>query len=123
MHKPLLGLLTALILIVGGCADRVADNATRVARPVVAEAPEVGIMAIAGPVPGTVRVLYARNGAMALVRELRLPKGAAVRELSLSSDGTELIIGTETVAYAASTRSGRIEPLALAARWRRTIDS
>jgi len=80
-------------------------------------------MAIAGPVPGTVRVLYARNGAMVLMRELRLPKGAEVRELSLSADGTDLVIGTDTVAYAASTRSGRIEPLALATGSRRTIAS
>jgi hypothetical protein len=123
MHKMPLALLMALTLTVGGCTDRPAGADTRSAQPVAAEAPEVGIMAIAGPVPGTVRVLYARNGAMVLMRELRLPKGAEVRELSLSADGTDLVIGTDTVAYAASTRSGRIEPLALATGSRRTIAS
>jgi len=122
MHKILLGLLAALTLMVGGCADRAAETGALAARPVVAEASEVGIIAIAGPVPGTVRVLYARNGGMVLVRELRLPKGAEVCELSLSADGNDLFIGTDTVAYAASTRNGRIEPLALAAT-KRTVDS
>jgi hypothetical protein len=123
MHKMLLGALTALTLMVGGCSDGPADLGGRAARPVAAEAPEAGIMAIAGPVPGTVRVLYVRNGAMVLMRELRLPEGSEVRELSLSADGTDLVIATDTVAYAASTRSGRIAPLALATGSRRTFDS
>ena len=115
MQEMLLGALTALTLVIGGCTDRPFDVGGRAAGPVAAEAPEVGIMAIAGPVPGTVRVLYARNGAMVLMRELRLPKGTEVRELSLSADGTDLVIGTDTLAYAASIRNGRIESLGLAA--------
>lgn len=114
MQRTMLGLLMVLALTMGGCAERQPEPGSRLARPLVAEAPEAGVMAIAGPVPGTVRVLYTRNGGMVLVRELRLPAGAIVRELSLSADGTDLFIATDTVAYAASTRSGRIEPLALA---------
>ena len=115
MQNTMLGLLMVLAFSVGGCAEPQLEAGSRVARPLVAEAPEAGMMAIAGPVPATVRVLYTRNGGMVLVRELRLPAGAIVHDLSLSADGTDLLIATDTMAYAASTRSGRIEPLALAA--------
>jgi hypothetical protein len=104
-----------LAFTAGGCAERQPEAGSRVARPVVAEAPEAGVMAIAGPVPATVRVLYTRNGGMALARQLRLPAGAIVRDLSLSADGTDLLIATDTIAYAASTRTGRIAPVARAA--------
>ena len=116
MKKTMLSVLVVLAFTAGGCAERQPEAGLRVARPLVAEAPEAGMMAIAGPVPATVRVLYTRNGGMVLGRELRLPGGAIVRDLSLSADGTDLFIATDTMAYAASTRSGRMEPLALAAR-------
>jgi len=115
MQNTMLGLAMVLALSVGGCAERQPEAGSRVAHPLVAEAPEAGVIAIAGPVPATVRVLYTRNGGMVLVRELRLPAGAIVRDLSLSADGTDLLIATDTMAYAASTRSGRMEPVALAA--------
>ena len=123
MSKMLLGPLAALTVMIAGCADRAVDAGACAARLLVAEAPEVGMVAIAGPVPATVRVLYARNGGMVLLRELRLPAGAVVRELSLSTDGTDLLIQTDTVAYAASTRSGRMERLALAALVTKRTDS
>src|SRR5262245_19917504 len=115
MDKVLLGLLVGLTLMAGGCAQRGPDARSQVLRPLMAEAPEAGILAIAVPASGTVRVLYARNGGMVLVRELRVPAGAVVRDLSLSADGADLIIATEAAAYVASTRTGRMEPLAMAA--------
>ena len=87
----------------------------------VTEARDAGIMAIAGPVRGTVRVLYARNGSMVLLREIRLPVGTTIRELSLSADGGDLFIGTGAVGYAVSTRTGRIEAWGLAGRSSRRI--
>lgn len=117
MQKTMLGLL--MVLALSACAERQAEPGSRAAHPLVAEAPEAGMMAIAGPAPATVRVLYTRNGGMALARELHLPAGAIVRDLSLSADGADLLIATDTVAYAASTRSGRVEPLTLAAAIKR----
>lgn len=82
--------------------------------PLVASAPEAGVIAIAGPVPGRIRVLYARNGAMVLLREISVPETAQIRELSLSADGRDLFVATDVAAYALSTRTGRIEAQALA---------
>jgi hypothetical protein len=108
--------VAAVAAVLGGCADRPADPIAAVAPVLVTEARDAGIMAIAGPVRGTVRVLYARNGSMVLLREIRLPVGTTIRELSLSADGGDLFIGTGAVGYAVSTRTGRIEAWALAER-------
>jgi hypothetical protein len=80
-----------------------------------ASAPEAGLIAIAGPVPGTIRVLYARNGGMVLLREISVPPGGDVRELALSADGKDLFVATEASRYALSTRTGRVEAQAVAA--------
>jgi hypothetical protein len=85
------------------------------AATLVASAPEAGLMAIAGPVPGKIRVLYARNGGMILLREITVPRGGAVRELALSADGKDLFVATAGSSYALSTRTGRVEAQALAA--------
>ena len=85
-------------------------------------APEAGIIAQAGPVPGRVRVLYARNGAMVLLREIRVPGGEPVHEISLSADGRDLFVATEQSAYTFSTRTGRIEAQSLlAAEYRHAL--
>jgi hypothetical protein len=81
----------------------------------VARAPEAGLMAMAGRVPGKIRVLYARNGGMVLLREISVPPGGDVRELGLSADGRDLFVATEASGYALSTRTGRVEAQALAA--------
>jgi hypothetical protein len=75
----------------------------------VATAPEAGLIAMAGPVPGKIRVLYARNGGMVLLREINVPLGAGVRDLALSADGEDLFVATEASGYALSTRTGRVE--------------
>jgi hypothetical protein len=85
------------------------------ARTAESTAPDAGIIALAGPVPGRVRILYARNGAMVLLREIRLPDGGPAREISLSADGRDLFVATEGSAYTFSTRTGRIETQSLLA--------
>lgn len=85
------------------------------APPLAASAPEAGLIAVAGLVPGKIRVLYARNGGMVLLREISVPAGGDVRELALSADGKDLFVATEASGYALSTRTGRIEAQAVAA--------
>jgi hypothetical protein len=105
-------LASAICVLVGWGAReaRVAGAATML----VASAPEAGLIAIAGSVPGRIRVLYARNGGMVLLREIGVPAGARVSDLSLSADGNDLFVATDAIAYAMSTRTGCVEAQALA---------
>ena len=104
--------LDAIGLLVGwGAREGRVGNAVPM---LVAKAPEAGLIAIAGPVPGRIRVLYARNGGMVLLREIRVPGAGQVRELSLSADGRDLFVATDATAYAMSTCTGRVEAQTLA---------
>jgi hypothetical protein len=91
------------------------------AATLVASAPEAGLIAMAGPVPGRIRVLYARNGGMILLREISVPPGGDLRELALSADGKDLFVATQASAYALSTRTGRVEAQALAVQASRYV--
>jgi hypothetical protein len=104
-------LLASAIGVLGGWGAREVDQG---ATMLVASAPEAGLIAIAGPVPGRIRVLFARNGGMVLLREISVPGTGQVRELSLSADGNDLFVATDASAYALSTRTGRVEAQALA---------
>jgi len=105
-------LASAIGLLVGwGAREGRVANAVPM---LVAKAPEAGLIAIAGPVPGRIRVLYARNGGMVLLREIRVPGAGQVRELSLSADGRDLFVATDATAYAMSTCTGRVEAQTLA---------
>jgi hypothetical protein len=73
------------------------------------------VIAIAGAVPGRIRVLYARNGGMVLLREISVPSGGDVRDLALSADGKDLFVAAGASVYALSTRTGQVEAQALAA--------
>jgi hypothetical protein len=73
-------LLASAIGLPGGWSPRevrVAQGATTL----IASAPEAGLIAIAGPVPGRIRVLFARNGAMVLLREISVPGTGQVRPM------------------------------------------
>jgi hypothetical protein len=107
------GLVVALGLAVALAGH--AGPGSGAAAKLVASAPEAGLIAIAGPVPGKIRILYARNGTMVLLREISVPPGGDVRELALSADGKDLFVATEASGYALSTRTGRVEAQALAA--------
>ncbi len=107
-------LLASAIGLLGGSGAREA-RVTGGTTTLVASAPEAGLIAIAGPVPGRIRVLFARNGGMVLLREISVPGAGQVRELSLSADGSDLFIATDASAYALSTRTGCVEAQALAA--------
>jgi hypothetical protein len=102
----------AIGLLVGLSAREPAVTAG--APTLIANAAEAGLIAIAGPVPGKIRVLYARNGGMVLLREISVPAGAQVRDLSLSADGNDLFVATDATVYAMSTRTGCVEAQALA---------
>jgi len=108
-------LMVGAIGVVGGWGARQARVAQG-APTIVASAPEVGLIAIAGPVPGRIRVLFARNGGMVLLRDISVPGAGQVRELSLSADGGDLFVATDASAYALSTRTGAVEAQALATR-------
>jgi len=105
------GLAAVIALAVAG-QPRPGPGATAT---LVAGAPDAGLIAIAGPVPGKIRLLYARNGGMVLMREISVPPGGDVRELALSADGKDLFVGTEASGYALSTRTGQVEAQALTA--------
>jgi hypothetical protein len=98
------GLLAAL-----GLAGRSVSPAGQDASTIRSTAPEAGMIALAGPARGRIRVLYARNGGMVLLREISVPEAAPVRELSLSADGRDLFVATDANAYTFSTLTGRIE--------------
>lgn len=68
---------------------------------------EGGMIALPAAHPDRVRLLYARNGGMALLREIAVP--GRVREVSLSADGSDVFVSTDDNAYTLSTRTGRIE--------------
>ena len=110
MRSAYVILITAVGVV--ACTSRlpsVGDDAM----PAVAHAPEAGIIAIAGPVPGTVRVLFARNGGMALVREIRVPSGQRVIGLSVSADGRDFVIETQAMTYSTSMGSWKLEAVGL----------
>jgi hypothetical protein len=92
-----------------GLAGRTASPAGEDASTIRSNAPEAGMIAVAGPVRGQIRLLYARNGGMVLLREISVPEAAPIRELSLSADGRDLFVATDASDYAFSTLTGRIE--------------
>src|SRR5258708_27362767 len=75
-------LASAMCLLLGAAARQtgVAGGATNL----VANAPEAGLLAIAGPVSGRIRVLFARNGGVGLLREISVPGSGHGAALSLS---------------------------------------
>ena len=75
--------------------------------------PEAGLIALPAAHPDRVRLIYARNGGMVLVREITVP--GPVREVSLSADGRDLFVSTDDNAYTLSTRTGRVEAQLIAA--------
>lgn len=102
MKSFLLGLGAVLLLALAAYTDAVAGRNVAATAPVVAQAPEAGVIAIAAQGSGTVRVLFARRGSMVLLKAIRLPAGQTVTGLSLSADGRDLVIGTGSLAYLAS---------------------
>jgi len=116
MKSFLVSLAAMLVVALAACTDSLARSDPAAAAPVVAQAPEAGVIAIAARGTGTVRVLFARRGSMVLLKAIRLPAGERVTSLSLSADGRDLVIGTESFDYLASGDKWRLRPVeALAA--------
>jgi hypothetical protein len=95
-----------------GCVPAPVGGSLRVS----AQAPDAGMLALAGDDPRTVRLLFARNGSMALIKEIRLSPGEVVTELSLSADGRDLMIGTQSQLYLASANAWKLEAVRTLAR-------
>jgi hypothetical protein len=124
MHRPILrtparpsliqimAVLGVVLTTCTGCVPAPVGGALRVG----AEAPDAGMVALAGDDPRTVRLLYARNGSMVLIREIRLPPGELVTELSLSADGRDLVIGTQSQRYLASANAWKPQAVGSFAR-------
>lgn len=81
--------------------------------PVVpTSAPAAGMIALPSAYPERVRLLYAQNGGMVLLREISAP--GRVRALALSADGRDVFVSTDDNAYTLSTRTGEVEAELLA---------
>ena len=94
--------LAASIVVAGRVAMRPLPGANA-----AVAAPEAGLIALPAVRPDRVRLVYARNGGMVLLREITIP--GPVREVSLSADGRDLFVSTDDNGYTLSTRTGRIE--------------
>jgi hypothetical protein len=106
--KVLVGAMAAALLGVAVLAARTFSPLAIAAMPSSASsAPEAGVVAIAGPAPGRIRLLYARNGGMVLLREVTV--SGTINDLALSADGRDLFVATDRGAYTLSTRTGRVE--------------
>ena len=111
MKSFLVSVAAVLVFALAAYTDAVASRNAAATAPVVAQAPEAGVIAIAAEGSGTVRVLFARRGSMVLLKAIRLPPGQIVTSLSLSADGRDLVIGTESLAYLASGDKWRLRPV------------
>ena len=60
--------------------------------------------------------MFARNGGMVLIKDIRLPAGQGVTNLSLSADGRDLVIGTESVVYLASSGTWKLPAVGVVTR-------
>lgn len=123
MRSHLIHLIATVALTQAACTPVNVPDRYSSAAPIVAQASAPGMIAIAGQRSGTVRVLFARNGGMVLIKDIRLPAGQGVMELSLSADGRDLVIGTESTVYLASRDAwklhdvGALTPGPLADAW------
>jgi len=109
--------MATLALTLAACTPiNVPDRYLSAAVPIIAQAPDSGMMAIAGQRSGTIRVLFARNGGMVLIKDIRLPAGQAVMDLSLSADARDLVIGTESTVYLASGDAWKLHAVGVLTR-------
>jgi hypothetical protein len=111
MKSFLVTLGAVFVFALAARTDAIAGRYAEATAPLVAQAPDAGVIAIGAQGSGTVRVLFARRGSMVLLKSIRLPAGQTVTSLSLSADGRDLVIGTESLAYLASGDKWRLRPV------------
>lgn len=116
MQSRLINLVATLACVLAACTSNVSGRHPGVAMPIVAQAPDAGIIAIAAQASGTVRVMFARNGGMVLIKDIRLPPGQSVTNLSVSADGRDVVIGTESAVYLASGGTWKLEAVGVLTR-------
>ena len=112
MNKLWAGIAAAALLVALAAGHAVLGPATD-APVAVTSAPGAGIIALPSAHPERVRLLYARNGGMVLLREISAP--GRVRALALSADGRDVFVSTDDNAYTLSTRTGEVEAALVAA--------
>jgi hypothetical protein len=120
MNK-LWAMIAAAALLVALASGRVLLGTATDAAVAVSCAPGAGIIALPSAHPERVRLLYARNGGMVLLREISVP--GRVRGLALSADGRDLFVSTDDNAYTLSTRTGEVEAQLVAAAEERRAPS
>lgn len=102
MQAPLIRLVAGRAFALEACTGDVpGDEATAIV-PIVAQAPDAGIVAIAGQASRTVPVMLAGHGGMVWIKDIRLPAGHGVTGLSVSAEGRDVLVGTESSRYLAS---------------------
>jgi len=116
IQSRLINLVATLACVLAACTSNVSGRYPGVAMPIVAQAPDAGIIAIAGQASGTVRVMFARNGGMVLIKDIRLPPGQSVTNLSVSADGRNVVIGTESAVYLASGGTWKLQTVGVLTR-------
>jgi hypothetical protein len=110
MLRPIWIASVVLAGFLAGCGVNGKHGTIVAASALVSRAPEAGIVAIAAPGAASVRVLYARNGGMVLLGEVRVPAGDAITGIALSADGSDLVVDTDKSAYTISTRTWVARP-------------
>lgn len=113
MRQRLINFITVLALALTACTTTVPGSYSDATVPIVARAPDASIIAIAGQGSGTVRVMFARNGGMVLIKDIRLPAGQTVTSLA---DGRDLVIGTQSITYLASGGAWKLQAVAALSR-------
>ena len=86
---------------------------------IVVAAPTTGMVAVTARGSANVRLLYARDGSIVLLRTVYLPPGDAVQSVAWSNDERDVLITTSGKVLALDTRTWRLESiprLAAAAR-------
>jgi hypothetical protein len=116
IQSRLINLVATLACVLAACTSNVSGRYPGVAMPIVAQAPDAGIIAIAGQASGAVRVMFARNGGMVLIKDIRLPPGQSVTNLSVSADGRNVVIGTESAVYLASGGTWKLQTVGVLTR-------
>lgn len=116
MRQRLINFITVLAFGLTACTTTVPERNSDATAPIVARAPDASIIAIAGQGSGTVRVMFARNGGMVLIKAIRLPAGQTVTSLAVSADGRDLVIGTQSITYLASGGAWKLQAVAALSR-------
>jgi len=98
-------LVTVAALLLSACAPPQRGAA------ILASTPTTGMIAVSAVGATTVRLLYARDGGIVMLRTVYLPPGDAVQSVAWSNDGRDVLIATSTALLALDTHTWRLESI------------